>query len=149
MRRFLMTALAMASAVPAAAQQIDADGSITAPGVRIDRDGIRTTGTRVDAGGVHATGHAGTIVIRTNNNARTIDCRGQSLSVQGNRNQLTARNCRRIEVMGNHNQIRARFATPSSVMVPGNDNVVSWSAAPRVRVGVSAPGSRNAVRRSS
>ena len=144
--RYAVLALVAFSGAAGAQTRVGPDG-ITAPGVRIDAAGIHTGSTEVTANGVGVVNRRGTIAVRTNGATRTIDCGGGRLSVEGNRNRLTIANCRAVSVLGNHNVAAVRYTVSGSLLVAGNDNMVRWASPRTVRVGVSAPGSRNTVAR--
>ena len=142
-----LAVLIAVSAAPAIAQTIDARG-ISAGGVRIDASGVHAPGTDVGRDGVRiAHGPHGSQVINGNGQQRSISCASGTLTVNGNANQLSVSNCRSVWVLGNDNRVSVRFTANGSLQVPGNHNIVSWSAAPGVVANVSSLGSGNHVAR--
>lgn len=66
------------------------------------------------------------IVVSDNRVARTVDCAGGSVTVDGNGNTLSLNGeCPSVEVNGNGNVLRVEAAGSISVM--GNRNTVTWS----------------------
>lgn len=55
------------------------------------------------------------------------DCRGGSASVNGDRNDVTLRNCDLVTVNGNDNTVSAQGA--ATITINGGDNKVRWQAA--------------------
>lgn len=121
--RNVVICLIGALAVPGAAQTIDA-GGVRAGGVRIDSTGIHSGNESVTRRGVRS-GSRGGSTINGNGTVRQVDCRGGSLTVNGNRNRLTATGCSSITVAGNHNTLRwHRDRGSTAVSNLGNGNQV-------------------------
>ena len=120
MRRILLCVFG-ALAFPAMAQTIDASG-VRAGNVRIDATGIHSGDTSVTRHGVKSE-HVGGGTINGNGAVRTVNCRGGALTVNGNRNTLTATDCGSITLAGNHNTLKwhsSRGSTSISNMGNGN-----------------------------
>lgn len=123
MMRLLAFLPALLVAVPACGQtSIDSHG-VRSGGVRIDATGIHSGNASVTRHGVVAGERNGGTTINGNGASRAVDCRGGTLSVNGNRNLITARECRAITVTGNGNQLRWHATKiRSAVTNVGNGN---------------------------
>lgn len=116
--------LAVAFAAPVAAQIIDGSG-VRANGVRIDAGGIHAGDTSVSGRGV-GSGVRGGRTINGNDATLDVNCRGGGLTVNGNRNTITAIGCARITLAGNHNRLRwHRDDGRTAIANVGNGNRVS------------------------
>ena len=151
MRYVLSAALAIAAS-PALAQVSVGNGVVRAGGVTVDSSGVHTPGAEVTGhgvamrrGGGMRSGRSQSIV--ANGQHRTVDCGGGSLVVAGNSNVVTVSNCARVAVPGNNNQVTASFRANGAVSMPGNHNMLHWSAPETVKVGVDDPGTGNHVTR--
>lgn len=143
----------MLIAVPVGAQvTIDSNG-VRSGDVVIDSRGVHTPQASVDRSAVTQRGRrvgnaSGGRQILANHQRLTIECTRSGLTVIGNHNDLTVRNCTRLSVPGNYNRISARFTADGSIGVMGNRNTVTWTAPRETRVSVSNIGSKNEVTRS-
>jgi hypothetical protein len=154
-RYLAATAAAIAATLciaPAGAQVSVGPGGVRSGNTVIDARGVHTRGADVTAAGVRTRAPGGrrgreSVNIVTNGGRSSVDCRGGTLAVDGNRNRVQAANCRAVTVSGNDNVVVAAFSQRGSLSVPGNRNQVSWRAAPGVLVAVSNLGNRNAVSR--
>lgn len=124
MMRYATSALLLALAAPASAQvAIDASG-VRSGGVRIDASGVHSGDASVTARGVQ-TARAGTTTINDNQGDRKVNCRGGSLTVNGNHNRIDALECGAITLAGNDNQLRwHRERGRSAVSNVGHHNAV-------------------------
>lgn len=116
--------LAILAAAPVSAQIIDGNG-IRADGVRIDASGVHAGDTSVTGRGVRS-GARGGSTINGNGAPRDVNCRGGSLTVNGNRNSIKATDCASITLAGNRNELRwHRERGRTAVSNIGNGNRVS------------------------
>ena len=121
----LLASIVVFPAAPAIAQvSIDSHG-VRSGNVRIDSTGVHSGNTHVTGRGVGVRGGRGDTTINGNDATRTVDCGGGALTVNGNRNRITARECRDITLAGNRNQVRwHREAGRTAVSNVGNGNRV-------------------------
>lgn len=123
MRHAVLVVAAFVS-FPASAQVIDSKG-ITANGVRIDAAGIHAGDAGVTRRGVRS-GERGGGTIDGNDAVHNINCRGGSLTVNGNRNAITTTECSSVTLSGNRNRLRwHRNQGRTAVSNLGNGNTVS------------------------
>lgn len=87
------------------------------------------------------------VVVRTNGKTRSVDCRGSTLTVDGNANRLKVARCPRVMVDGNGNDLAVTFAQPGRLALLGNRNRIAYRAARGVPVRVSDVGMGNRATR--
>lgn len=80
------------------------------------------------AGGRATTVRAGRLRIDDDGGKASHDCRGESATVNGDRNDLSFRNCDQVTVNGDANTVAVRAVR--TLIVNGGDNKVSWEPAP-------------------
>lgn len=121
---------------PAASSQVTASGGqvkVQGPdgSVTVGADGTITLkdGSAGSAGGSsgQAAGAVGKIRIDKDGLKQVYDCRGGSALVNGDRNELSLRNCNQISLNGSANVVVVRAA--QSVLINGDDNNVTWEPA--------------------
>ncbi len=102
------------------------DGSVTvgADGTITLKEG--STGSSGSSSG-QAAGAAGKIRIDKDGLKEVYDCRGKSALVNGDRNELSFRNCNQISLNGHANVVAVRAA--QSVVINGDDNTLTWEPA--------------------
>lgn len=121
MRHPVLVLLAATLSLPAEAQVIDARG-IHADGVRIDATGVHPGNASLTGRGIKSSSR-GSRTINGNDAAHDVDCRGGALTINGNRNTITANDCASITLAGNHNRLRwHRSVGRTSVANVGNSN---------------------------
>jgi hypothetical protein len=73
------------------------------------------------------TSAAGRIRVDQDGRRETLDCRGASAVVNGDKNVLTFSNCDQVSVNGQGNSVAVRGV--QAVMINGNDNTLTWEPA--------------------
>jgi len=94
-----------------------------------------------------ATGGGGEITINDNMHNRTFDCRGRSVSVAGNYNNVILRGeCSRLTVDGTGNNVT--LESVGAITTMGNNNNVTWARGLRGQnPRISNPGNNNKIRK--
>jgi len=100
----------------------DPDGSIT-----VGADGSVTLKDGSPGSAAQGAGAAGKVRFDKDGLKEVYDCRGAGALVNGDRNDLTLRNCNQISVNGNANVLAVRAA--QSVLINGDDNKLTWEPA--------------------
>jgi len=106
--------------------------TISGEGVKVQGAGGTVTVGAAGGGTVtikpdRAAGVAGKIRIDDDGRKEDHDCRGASAVVNGDRNDLTLRNCDQVTVNGNANTVAVRAV--GAVLINGGDNRLSWEQA--------------------
>ncbi len=71
---------------------------------------------------------AGTLLLRGNAAAATVDCGGRNVVIEGNGNRYTLRGgCRSVTVQGHGNTIRAALAPGSRIAIGGNGDTLHYT----------------------
>ena len=96
------------------------DGSVT-----VGADGSVTL--KEGTAGASTTTAAGKIRVDQDGRRETLDCRGASAVVNGDKNVLTFSNCDQVSVNGQGNSVAVRGV--QAVMINGNDNTLIWEPA--------------------
>jgi hypothetical protein len=87
------------------------------------------------------------VVLNDNNLTAGVECQGNDVTINGNKNTLRLRGeCRRVYVKGNFNRVAVEAAV--AIYASGNKNDITWSrGAGKKAPSISNPGGRNKITR--